>query len=343
MGEHDPRTRGWLLRARRFLPALVALRATTPGVTFMWGAPPSAFITSWLAHFAFTPPPWPPAPQAGRGEREPFRRRLHRRFSFTLPPPQSNASTLPRPCGAGGRGGGVKVKRAEHRRPRICDECRGSAPLVASQRASPRRLAANRRASHDGRENRGPRPCAARSSRRRRDGWEARREATREGGALHVNVPPSVAGCRRHPARAGRKRRARKQAPLESRIVLAIQPKESRSLPMKDLRCGCTSSPSSLRSSSSSARWRARQLRRHLDGHLDALVAATEPPAVRDALALDAEHRARLRALRDAQLALAVERRHLDLAAEGRVRERDGHGAERRRRPRGGRRDAGAP
>src|SRR5262249_29205224 len=47
--------------------------------------------------------------------------------------------------------------------------------------------------------------------------------------------------------------------------------------------------------------------------------------APRDALSLDSEDRAGLRALRYAELALAVERRHLDLAAERRLNEGHRH------------------
>src|SRR5262249_25899319 len=66
------------------------------------------------------------------------------------------------------------------------------------------------------------------------------------------------------------------------------------------------------------------QLGRDLDGDLDPLIAPPDPGAARDSLALDAEDRAGLRPGRNAQLALAVEGRHLDLASEGGLHERDG-------------------
>src|SRR6185503_383173 len=65
-----------------------------------------------------------------------------------------------------------------------------------------------------------------------------------------------------------------------------------------------------------------------LDGHFDALVAAADARALRHALAFDTESRAGLRACGDAELALAVERRHFDLGAERGLREGKRHRAD---------------
>ena len=69
----------------------------------------------------------------------------------------------------------------------------------------------------------------------------------------------------------------------------------------------------------------ARQAGRRLHDDGDILVAAAAPVDIRDALALQAERRAGLRALADRIADLAVERRHLDLRSAGCLRERDGH------------------
>src|SRR6202142_2287489 len=69
------------------------------------------------------------------------------------------------------------------------------------------------------------------------------------------------------------------------------------------------------------------ELRRHLDGDLDALLASTEPTLVRDPFSFDAQHRPGLRAGRDPKLAAPVERRHVDVAPECRVGESDRHRA----------------
>ena len=69
----------------------------------------------------------------------------------------------------------------------------------------------------------------------------------------------------------------------------------------------------------------ARQAGRCLHDDGDILVAAAAPIDIRDALALQTERRAGLRALADRIADLAVERRHLDLRSAGCLRERDGH------------------
>src|SRR5262249_17415845 len=62
----------------------------------------------------------------------------------------------------------------------------------------------------------------------------------------------------------------------------------------------------------------------NLDGHLDQLITAAAAGAAHDALALDAQNAAGLRARWDFQLSLSFERRNLELAAEGGLNERDG-------------------
>src|SRR5690349_9868202 len=70
------------------------------------------------------------------------------------------------------------------------------------------------------------------------------------------------------------------------------------------------------------------QLPRRLDEHADDLVAATVAVHVRDAAALQPERLARLRPGRDLHLRRALERRHVDLRAERRLREADRHVAD---------------
>ena len=67
------------------------------------------------------------------------------------------------------------------------------------------------------------------------------------------------------------------------------------------------------------------QAARRLDDHLDQLVAAPVAVKIDDALALEAQDLARLRAGRNLQLHFAFERRHFDLGAERGLRETDRH------------------
>ena len=86
---------------------------------------------------------------------------------------------------------------------------------------------------------------------------------------------------------------------------------------------GPASSSDTRRNSSSTSFWRARQARRNLDDHLVVEVALAPPAEVRHALALQDQALARLRARRHRQLRLALEDRHLDGVAEGRLRKGD--------------------
>src|SRR5512139_1122978 len=67
---------------------------------------------------------------------------------------------------------------------------------------------------------------------------------------------------------------------------------------------------------------------RHVDVDLDELIAAPRHHPLRNAFAADPQDRAGLRAGRDAELAPAIEGRHLDLAAEDGLRKGDGERAD---------------
>src|SRR5438132_6960104 len=68
-----------------------------------------------------------------------------------------------------------------------------------------------------------------------------------------------------------------------------------------------------------------RQLARGLDDHADDLVAAAVAAEIRDSPSLQAEDLTGLRTRRNLHLRGTLERRHVDLAAEDRLREADRH------------------
>ena len=149
-------------------------------------------------HLHPTPPaPRPASPRqarrigSGRGERE-GEPPNNRRHSFTFPPPRSA-------CGAGGRGGGVQVKKAGAR----CDECSGCAPprRSASLRGEPPRPRLRRTSCFARRsENRSPLgDFAERSRSPTGDAGEARSEAPRG----HASAPRNRPLRRRRRSRRG--------------------------------------------------------------------------------------------------------------------------------------------
>ena len=186
----------------------------------MWGA---AHLS--IHHISRPPsspaphPPRPPAPQADssvdafdRGGGSVNESRWACWFPFTLPPPRSDASRLPRACGAGGRGGwgagevltpigagGVRGNRSEKALQDVTNP-QAAHPLVAARRASParpRRTTSLREVA----EGRSLLPsCASTTRRSRCGGGSPRSEAERRGGAQHPTRPslrPSSGEARR--------------------------------------------------------------------------------------------------------------------------------------------------